>query len=62
MVTKQEKGVGGINLEFGINRYIVLCIKQIISKDLLDNTRNSILCSVITYMGIESEKEEIYIY
>ena len=56
MVTKREKGVGGINLEFGINRYIVLYIKQIISKDLLDNTRNSIQYSVITYMGIEFEE------
>ena len=56
MVIKWAKGVGGINLEFGINRYIVLYIKQIISKDLLDNTRNSIQYSVITYMGIEFEE------
>ena len=56
MVIKRGKGVGGINLEFEINRYIVLYIKQIISKDLLDNTRNSIQYSVITYMEIESEE------
>ena len=56
MVIKRGQGVGGINLEFEINRYIVLYIKQIISKDLLDNTRNSIQYSVITYMEIESEE------
>ena len=34
-----------------------LYIKQIINKDLLYSTGNSTQCSVITYMGKESEKE-----
>ena len=29
MVTKGERVRGGINLEFGINRYTLLCIKLI---------------------------------
>ena len=39
--------------------YILLCIKQIINKDLLYNTGNSTQYSVITYMGKKSEKEWI---
>ena len=53
---------GGINEEFGINIYTLLYIKQIINKDLLDSTGNSIQYSVITSVGKESEKEWIYAY
>ena len=50
MVTK-GKWVGGINQEFGINRYKLLYIKQISNKDLLYNTGNYIQYIVITYNG-----------
>ena len=51
------EGVGGINLKFGIaNIYTI--IYKIINKDLLlYRQRTSTQCSVITYMGKESEKE-----
>ena len=52
---------GGINLEFGINRYTLLYIKQIINKDLLYNIGNSTQYSIKTYMGKESKKEWIYV-
>ena len=61
MVTKVEKR-GGINWEFGINRYTLLYIKQIDNKDLLYSTGNYIQYLVITYNGKESEKECIYMY
>ena len=41
----------------GINIYTVLCIKQIINKDLLYSTGNSTQYAMITYMGKKSEKE-----
>ena len=62
MVTKGERQGGEINKEFGINIYTLLYIKQIINKDLLYSTENSTQYSVITYMGKESEKEQIYVY
>ena len=37
--------------------YTQLYIKQIINKDLLYSTGNSTQCSVITYVGKESEQE-----
>ena len=45
---------GGINQEYGINRYTPLYIKQISKKDLLYSTGNYI--QYITYSGKESEK------
>ena len=54
MVTKGKAG-GGVNQEYGINRYTLLSIKQINNKDLLRNTWNNIQYLVITYNGIESE-------
>ena len=56
------KGGEGINYEVLINIYTLLYIKQIINKDLLYSIENSTQYSVITYMGKESEKEEIYVY
>ena len=53
---------GGINQEIGIHIYILLYVKQILNKDLLYSTGNSTQYSVITYMGKESEKEQIYVY
>ena len=47
------EGVWRIDWEFKI--YTLLYIKQIINKDLLYTTGNSIQYSVITYMGKESE-------
>ena len=56
---QRGKGVGrGINEEFGINRYILLYIKQIISNVLLYSTGNYIQYLIITYNGKESEKKK----
>ena len=60
IVTKGESG-GGINSEFGINRYTQIYIKQISNKDLLYNTGNYIQYLVITYNGKESGREYICI-
>ena len=57
----RRKRVGGINLEFGINRDI-LYIKLINSKVLFYGTGNYIQYLVITYNGKESEIRHIYIY
>ena len=51
---KDELGVG-------INRYVLLYIKQINDKDLLYSTGNSIQYVVITFNGKEYEKEYVYI-
>ena len=37
-------------------------LKQITSKNLLHSTGNSAQYSIITYMGEESEKEQIHVY
>ena len=60
MVTKGEKE-GGINQEFGINRYALLYIKQINNKDLLQSTGNYTNYLVIAYNEKKSEKKNIYI-
>ena len=52
-------GEGGINLEFGINRYTLLYTKQINKKDPLYSTGNYIQYLVIPYNGKESEKGQI---
>ena len=57
------KGHGrGINWEFGIDVYILLCLKQITNKDPLYNTVKSAQQSVIAKMGYKFEKEQIHIY
>ena len=61
MVTKGERWGGGINCEFGINRYTLLYIKQISIKDLLYSTGNCIQYLEITYNRKEYEKVYIYI-
>ena len=61
MVTRDGRG-GGINWEMGIDIYIPLYIKQITHKGLLYGTGNSTQYSVMTCMGKESEKEQIYVY
>ena len=58
MVTEGERG--GINQEFGINRYTLLYIKWINNKDLLYSNEKYIQYLIITYTGKESEKEYIY--
>ena len=50
-----------INQEYGMNRYILLQMKQI-NKDLLDSAGNSTQFLVMTYNGKQSEKEYIYVY
>ena len=52
---------GGLNQEFQINIYTLLYIKQIIHKDVLYSVGNYIQRSVITYMGRESEGEQMCI-
>ena len=58
-VTKGETEKG-INQKFGINRYILLYIKQIFNKDLLYSTGNSVQYFIIISKEKESEKECIY--
>ena len=55
IVTRGERK-GGINWDFGINRYRLLCIKHI-DKDLLCSTGNDTQYLIITYKGKESDKE-----
>ena len=55
-------GEGGINQVLGINKPTLAYVTQITNKDLLHSTENSIQYSVMTYMGKESEKEQIYVY
>ena len=62
MVTKGEMGGGGINWEFGINRYKILYIKYITNKVLLYSPGNCIQYPVINHDGKEYEKEYIYMY
>ena len=60
MATKGEsEGGGGINWEFGINRYTLLCIKEINNKILLYSTGNYIQYPVINHSGKEYEEEYI---
>ena len=47
---------------FRINRYMLICIKQINNKDLLHSTGNYTQYPVITYNGKESEKEQLNIH
>ena len=66
-VTKGERQCvggcgGGINWESGLDRDTLLHMKQTTNKHLLDSTGNSTQYSVMTYMGIESKKEWIYVY
>ena len=51
MVTKGEWEWGGINQEYGINRYKLLYIKQISNNDLLYSTGNYIQDPLINYNG-----------
>ena len=59
------KGIAGrgteINQEFGINRYTLLHVKEINSKDLLYSTWNYNQYLVITCNGKECERKQKYI-
>ena len=50
MITKWGSR-GGINEKWEINRYTLLCMKQINNKDFLCNTANNTQYLVITYNG-----------
>ena len=52
------KGGEGINWEIRIDIYTLLYIKQITNKNLLYSTGNSTQYSLMTYMGIESKKDQ----
>ena len=49
---------GGIDWEFGVNKYTLLYLKQITNKNLLYSTENSAQYSVTTKMEKEFEKKE----
>ena len=48
---------GGINWEVGTDVYMLLYIKQMGDKELLDSTGKLTQYCVVPYMGKESEKE-----
>ena len=56
MVTSGERGRGGMNQEFGINRYTLQHIKQIVNKDLLHSPGSSTQYSVIHHVRKGSEE------
>ena len=56
------KCVERINSEIGINIYILLYIEHITNTNLLNTTGKSIKYFEIAYMGIESKKEQTYVY
>ena len=56
----QRRRWGGVNQEYGVNRYAPLYTKQI-NKDLLHSTGSYLQYLIITYNGKESEEEYIYI-
>ena len=57
-----QGGKEGINWVTGIDIYTRLYIKSITNRNLLYSTGNSTQYSVMTYMGIESKKEWLYVY
>ena len=57
MATKGETWRGEINQELGMNKHMLLYIRQVTNKDLLYSIGNSTQYSVITYMGKESKNE-----
>ena len=61
MVTKGETLGGGINWEFGIEIYTLLCMEWMSKKDLLYSPRQSTQYSVMTYVGKEM-KTNGYMY
>ena len=46
--TRREHSGRGIDWEFGMDMYTLLCLKQIIKKDLLYSTGNAAQYSIIT--------------
>ena len=56
---RKKRGKGGINQEFGINRYKLLHIKYVNNKVLLYSTGNYIQYPIINHNGKEYEKEYI---
>ena len=53
---------GGVVWEVGIGIFTLLYRETFDSKDTLNSLGKSVQCSVIDYMGKESEKEWIYMY
>ena len=56
-----EKNGGRDSLEFGIDMYTLLYLKQITNKNLLYSTGNSAQCYVAAWMG-ESLRENGYMF
>ena len=56
---KQEVGIN--QQELGINKYMLLYIKQMTNKDLLCSIENYTQYFIVTYKGRESEKGGVYI-
>ena len=46
--TARGKMGGGMNWDIGVDTYILLCIKQIISENLLYTTGDATQCSIVT--------------
>ena len=57
----QRKVQGRINWEIGTGICTLLFIEYVTNKTLLNSTENFIQYSVMTYMGIESKQEWIYV-
>ena len=51
-----------LDMEIGIDIYTLLYIKWVTNENLLYSTGNSSQYPVMTYMGKESKKEQIYVY
>ena len=60
MVIKGERDGGGINQEFGINRYTSLYIQQINNKDLFIAQGNCIQYLIIYRKESGKESEKVY--
>ena len=58
----QRGKVGGRDREFGIDRYTLLYLKWITSKDILYSTGNPAQCYVAAWTGGESAGEWMHVY
>ena len=59
---REKVGGGGMDWELGIGKCTLLYMEWMINGDQLYSRGKSTQCSVITYMGKESEKEWMCVY
>ena len=62
MVTTGGKGGGEIDWEIGVDIYTLLHTKQTTNKNLLYSMESFIQHSVMSYTGIASKTEGIYVH